>query len=134
MAEVTPDKTKARAYRDFALTSLKTLSEKYLGNLTPGFEGILNGGVYHIHKNLGVHEAVLFGEYFFVEALHKALDVLSEATLPAEMKPLIIKPYPEDSLPPWAKTWQDGPTEEEMPSPDQVSTASGSERVASEAR
>lgn len=119
LAEVTPDKTKARAYRDFALTSLKTLSEKYLGNLTPGFEGILNGGVYHIHKNLGVHEAVLFGEYFFVEALHKALDVLGEATLPAEMKPAIIKPYPEDSLPAWAKTWQDGPTEEEMPSPDQ---------------
>lgn len=119
LAEVTPDKTKSRAYRDFALTSLKTLSEKYLGNLTPGFEGILNGGVYHIHKNLGVHEAVLFGEYFFVEALHKALDVLSEATLPIEMKPSIIKPYPEDSLPAWAKTWQDGPTEEEMPSPDQ---------------
>ncbi len=118
LAEVTPDRTKARAYRDFALTSLKTLSEKYLGNLTPGFEGILNGGVYHIHKNLGVHEAVLFGEYFFVEALHKALDVLGEATLPAEMKPAIIKPYPEDSLPAWAKTWQDGPTEEEMPSPD----------------
>ncbi|MDX2041724.1 MAG: glycoside hydrolase family 88 protein [Acidobacteriota bacterium] len=119
LAEVTPDKTKARAYRDFALTSLKTLSEKYLGNLTPGFEGILNGGVYHIHKNLGVHEAVLFGEYFFVEALHKALDVLGEATLPAEMKPSIIKPYPEDSLPDSAKTWQDGPTEEDLPSPDQ---------------
>jgi unsaturated chondroitin disaccharide hydrolase len=118
LAEVTPDRTKARAYRDFALTSLKTLSEKYLGNLTPGFEGILNGGVYHIHKNLGVHEAVMFGEYFFVEALHKALDVLGEATLPAEMKPAIIKPYPEDSLPPWAKTWQDGPTEEDMLSPD----------------
>ena len=122
LAEVTPDRTKARAYQDFALTSLKTLSEKYLGHLTPGFEGILNGGVYHIHKNLGVHEAVLFGEYFFVEALHKALDLLSEATLPAEMKPSIITPYSEDSLPDWAKTWQDGPTEEDLASPDGAQT------------
>ncbi|MGH9802947.1 MAG: hypothetical protein ACRD82_21480 [Blastocatellia bacterium] len=113
LAEVTPDRTKARAYRNFALTSLTTLSEKYLGSLTPGFEGVLNGGVYHIHKNLGVHEAVMFGEYFFVEALHKALDVLSESQLPS-----VVKPYPEDSLPAWAKTWQDGPTEEDLPSPD----------------
>ena len=76
LADAAPDGVTARAYRDFALTSLRTLSEKYLGGLTPGFEGILNGGVYHIHKNLGVHEAVMFGEYFFVEALDKALAVL----------------------------------------------------------
>ena len=74
--------TQARAYRDFALTSLVTLSQKYLGDKTPGFEGILNGGVYHIHKDLGVHEAVLFGEYFFVEALDKALTALDKAAVP----------------------------------------------------
>ena len=74
---------------------------------------MLNGGVYHIHKNLGVHEAVLFGEYFFVEALDKALTAL-------EQKPtsVALQPYPETSLPDWAKTWNDGPTEEDMASPD----------------
>ena len=113
LADAVPDRTKARAYRDFALTGLQTLSQKYLGNLTPGFEGILNGGVYHIHKNLGVHEAVLFGEYFFVEALDKALTALGkEATSQS------LKPYPEDSLPAWAKQWNDGPTEEDLPSPE----------------
>lgn len=112
LANVVPDQTKARAYRDFALTSLQSLSNKYLGNLTPGFEGILNGGVYHIHKNLGVHEAVLFGEYFFVEALDKALTTLAQEPISQS-----LKPYPEDSLPAWAKTWADGPTEEDMPSP-----------------
>jgi len=113
LADAAPDSVRARAYRDFALTSLRTLSEKYLGGLTPGFEGILNGGVYHIHKNLGVHEAVMFGEYFFVEALDKALKTLGRRATPHR-----VKPYPEDSLPAWAREWRDGPTEEEMPAPE----------------
>jgi unsaturated chondroitin disaccharide hydrolase len=112
LADVAPDGVRARAYRDFALTTLGALSEKYLGGLTPGFEGILNGGVYHIHKNLGVHEAVMFGEYFFVEALDKALKALRRRATPQR-----VKPYPEDSLPAWARQWQDGPTEEDMPAP-----------------
>lgn len=112
LADATTDPTKARAYRDFALNSLVSLSNQYLGDKTPGFEGILNGGVYHIHKNLGVHEAVLFGEYFYVEALQKALDVLEEESAPA-----IVKPYPENSLPASARNWADGPTEEDMPAP-----------------
>ena len=113
LANATTDPTKARAYRDFAFTSLQTLTQKYLGNLTPGFEGILNGGVYHIHKNLGVHEAVLFGEYFFVEALDKALTALDQNPTSPN-----LKPYPETSLPAWAKQWADGPTEEDMPAPE----------------
>ncbi len=113
LAGAAPDGVRARAYRDFALTSLRTLSEKYLGKLTPGFEGILNGGVYHIHKNLGVHEAVMFGEYFFVEALAKGLK-----TLRAPATPQHVTTYPEDSLPDWARKWRDGPTEEEMPAPE----------------
>ncbi|MDX2033483.1 MAG: glycoside hydrolase family 88 protein [Blastocatellia bacterium] len=116
LARLTPDRTKARAYRDFALTSLTSLSKQHLGNLTPGFEGILNGGVYHIHKNLGVHEAVLFGEYFFVEALDKALAALDE-----RREPQIVAPYPEDSLPAAARQWADGPTEEDLPAPEAAS-------------
>ena len=113
LANAVTDRTKARAYRDFALHSLESLSKKYLGSLTPGFEGVLNGGVYHIHKNLGVHEAVLFGEYFFVEALDKALTALEQ-----NPTSITLQPYPETSLPDWAKTWSDGPTEEEMVSPE----------------
>jgi unsaturated chondroitin disaccharide hydrolase len=113
LADVAPDGLRARAYRDFAMSSLRALSEKYLGNLTPGFEGILNGGVYHIHKSLGVHEAVMFGEYFFVEALDKALKALRRRATPQQ-----TPAYPEDSLPDWARKWQDGPTEEDMPPPE----------------
>lgn len=110
LAGLEPDAVRAGAYRQFALTSLGNLVERYLGDKTPGFEGILNGGVYHIHKNLGIHEAVLFGEYFFVEALHKALIALDRPGPAA-----VTAAYPEDSLPEWAKSWNDGPTEEEMP-------------------
>jgi unsaturated chondroitin disaccharide hydrolase len=115
LANATSDPARARAYRDFALTSLVSRSERYLGDQTPGFEGILNGGVYHIHKNLGVHEAVLFGEYFYVEALHKALQWL-EIAPSAPLKNTTA--YPETSLPDWARRWADGPTEEELPSPE----------------
>ena len=31
------------------------------------------GGVYHIHNKLGVDESVMWGEYFFMEALDEAL-------------------------------------------------------------
>ena len=33
----------------------------------------MKGGVYHIHKKLGVNESVMWGEYFFLEALDAAL-------------------------------------------------------------
>lgn len=104
LADVTPDPTKARAYANFAIRSLESLTERYLGDKTPGFEGVLNGGVYHIYKNLGIHEAVLFGEYFFVEALRKAL---VRQARPAT--PKVVTPYPEDSLPAEAREWKDGP-------------------------
>jgi unsaturated chondroitin disaccharide hydrolase len=47
-------------------------SDTYLGR-DAGWEGILKHGVYHIHKQIGVDESVMWGEYFFVEALSKAL-------------------------------------------------------------
>ncbi|MEP7271083.1 MAG: glycoside hydrolase family 88 protein [Acidobacteriota bacterium] len=115
LSEAVPDRVKARAYREFALTSLLELSRTFLGSNTAGFEGILNGGVYHIHKNLGVHEAVMFGEYFFVEALDKALTLLRKAKWNESLA--AYPPYPEDTLPAGSKRWVDGPTEENMPAP-----------------
>ena len=46
---------------------------------TPGWEGILKRGVYHIHKGLGVDESVAWGEHFFVEALVKVLEGLEQS-------------------------------------------------------
>ena len=33
------------------------------GDSTRGWEGILKGGVYHLHKELGVNESVMWGDY-----------------------------------------------------------------------
>jgi unsaturated chondroitin disaccharide hydrolase len=62
----------ARVYRDTATAMLDALVQpEYLANQTRGWEGILKHGVYHTAKNLGVDESVMWGEYFFVEALTK---------------------------------------------------------------
>jgi unsaturated chondroitin disaccharide hydrolase len=68
-----PDPMKGHLYWTAALRILRALCENHLATQTPGWEGILKGGVYHVHKELGVNESVMWGEYFFVEALDQAL-------------------------------------------------------------
>ncbi|MGE3808486.1 MAG: glycoside hydrolase family 88 protein, partial [Gemmataceae bacterium] len=61
-------------YRQAARTALTTLSsDAFLARSRPEWEGILLHGIYHYHKGLGVDESVAWGDYFFVEALVKAL-------------------------------------------------------------
>lgn len=74
-AEIEPhDMTSATHYRRAALKMLEALTrEELMGWSTPGWEGILKRGVYHIHKKLGVDESVMWGEYFFLEAVMKVL-------------------------------------------------------------
>lgn len=67
------DPIKGHLYWSTALRILRTLCEKYLAKSDKKWEGILKGGVYHLHKELGVDESVMWGEYFFVEALEQAL-------------------------------------------------------------
>ena len=51
-----------------------TLTEpKFLAVDTPGWEGILKHGIYHTAKGLGVDESVMWGDYYFLEAVGKAL-------------------------------------------------------------
>ena len=64
------------AYRDCAFATVEALTNDYLGDPKEGWEGILRGGVYHIHKDLGVNESVMWGEFFFVEALRRAMQLL----------------------------------------------------------
>jgi len=78
LAEFSTSAARQRAYLDCALKTIDSLTGKYLGT-GDGWEGILRGGVYHIHKGLGVNESVMWGEYFFVEALQRARRVLRDA-------------------------------------------------------
>lgn len=67
------DPMKGHFYWSTALRILRTLCEKHLAKSDPKWEGILKGGVYHVHKGLGVDESVMWGEYFFVEALEQVM-------------------------------------------------------------
>ena len=60
-------------YDEAARRILTTLCERHLAEGDREWEGILKGGVYHLHKGLGVNESVMWGEYFFVEALDRAM-------------------------------------------------------------
>lgn len=74
LAVLTGDAARERLYRDYALQIVDTLtSPEFLATKTPGWEGILKHGMYHERKGLGVDESVMWGEYFFLEALNKAL-------------------------------------------------------------
>jgi len=76
LAEFSVNEARRNAYRERAMKTIGTLAADYLGENVEGWEGILRGGVYHIHKNLGVNESVMWGEFFFVEALQRALRIL----------------------------------------------------------
>ena len=73
LARLLADPVKGHFYWCTAIRILRTLCEKHLAKSDPAWEGILLGGVYHVHKQMGVNESVMWGDYFFVEALEHAL-------------------------------------------------------------
>lgn len=81
LSQLVQDPVHGERYRRAALTILDTLcGPEYLANNTPGWGGILKHGIYHREKGLGVDESVMWGEYFFVEAVDKALSLLEANT------------------------------------------------------
>jgi unsaturated chondroitin disaccharide hydrolase len=78
LARLATGAARRKAYADAALRTVGSLCEGYLGEGTDGWEGILRGGVYHIHKGYGVNESVMWGEFFFVEALQQTRRFLAE--------------------------------------------------------
>ena len=76
LAEFSSGTARRNAYLECALQTVNSLTANYLGQSANGWEGILCGGVYHIHKQLGVSESVMWGEFFFVEALQRTMRVL----------------------------------------------------------
>jgi unsaturated chondroitin disaccharide hydrolase len=76
LSELSPDESRRRRYREASLRILDSLcTDRYVAWDTPGWEGLLMHGVYHFHKKLGVDESVMWGEFFFLEAVAKALGI-----------------------------------------------------------
>ena len=67
------DPIKGHFYWTTAIRILRSLCESHLGKDSNGWEGILRGGVYHLHKDVAVNESVMWGDYFFAEALESVL-------------------------------------------------------------
>jgi unsaturated chondroitin disaccharide hydrolase len=67
-----PEDPDRSAYEAAALAILETLAASYL--LPPGAPGtgLLGHGVYHMPKGVGIDEACIWGDYFFLEALVRA--------------------------------------------------------------
>ena len=73
LCRLLPDPVKGFYYWSCALRILRALCENHTARGDASWEGILRGGIYHLHKGLGVDESVMWGEYFFCEALENAL-------------------------------------------------------------
>ncbi|HEY5313748.1 MAG TPA: glycoside hydrolase family 88 protein [Pirellulales bacterium] len=84
----THDDDRAAIYRTTAEAMLDALTgPDYLAIDTPGWEGVLKHGVYHTAKNLGIDESVMWGDYFLVEALTKALGQRRRRPTPSPAPP-----------------------------------------------
>ena len=82
------DAARARRYRDASLTILDSLcGDRYVAWSDTGWEGVVKRGVYHFHKNLGVNESVMWGDFFFLEAVDKHLHGSSSGPGPAVESP-----------------------------------------------
>ncbi len=63
---------KGARYRDYARAILTRLcTAEFLGKHEQGWEGVIKHGIYHRNNKLGVDESVMWGDYYFVEALHR---------------------------------------------------------------
>ena len=71
MAGLHPDPNKSAAWRGHALAMLECLCTDYLAR-EDWHRGLLKHGCYSVPHRDGVDSAVLFGDYFFVEALMSA--------------------------------------------------------------
>lgn len=68
MADIHPDRTKAAFWAGKAEEMLRALSENYLAR-EEDHRGILKHGCYSKPHDIGPDSAVLFGDYYFAEAL-----------------------------------------------------------------
>lgn len=73
LASLVEDEEQALRYHGHADATIARLCEPEFVAFEDDWEGILKHGSYHEAKQLGVDESVMWGEYFFVETLARAV-------------------------------------------------------------
>ncbi len=77
LADLVSEPLAGKAYRDYALRIMDTLTaDEFLASHDREWEGLLKHGAYHERKGLGVDESVIWGDYFFLEAAAKLLNLV----------------------------------------------------------
>lgn len=75
LSRLTLNPERARSYREYAAHILEALTEpEFLASNTPDWEGVLKHGIYHLPKNVGVDESVIWGDYYLLEGLRLAMN------------------------------------------------------------
>jgi unsaturated chondroitin disaccharide hydrolase len=69
LAGLVQGSARARAYADYAIRILVRLCQGDFLAEDPSWEGILKHGTYHEAKGLGVDESVMWGDYWFLDAV-----------------------------------------------------------------
>jgi len=81
LADVAGDEVGAARYHRYGLTILESLcSTEFIAVSTPGWEAVLRHATYHTRTQLGVDESVMWGDYYFVAALHRAAGLARDQT------------------------------------------------------
>ena len=74
-------------YHAAAINMVNALCDRhYLAFNDPAWEGVLKHGVYHYHRGLGVDESVMWGDFFFLEAVCKLLSFQNTAPTKPELE------------------------------------------------
>lgn len=89
LAGLVPDQAAATAFANYALRILTRLcQDDFLSHDDPEWEGLLKHGSYHEGRGLGVDESVMWGDYWFLDALdHVDRWVADPAVAAAEPRP-----------------------------------------------
>jgi unsaturated chondroitin disaccharide hydrolase len=69
LASVHPDHGAAEQYRATASRLLVALTERCSTTGHPGHEGLLTSGIWHLAADFAVDEALIYGDYYYMQAL-----------------------------------------------------------------
>ena len=74
LANVVPDKIKAEKYEQMACSIFGSLTKNYLSIRSDSQVGILLHGCFHKPKNVAIDNSLIFGDYYYMEALTKLIN------------------------------------------------------------
>lgn len=82
LASMHPDAHAAEHYRAAATDILVALTERCSTGAHEGHDGLLTSGTWHLAAGFGVREALIYGDYYYMQALQR-LHELNTPTIPA---------------------------------------------------